>query len=92
MLSPKARFLSRPTQAEIHRALVVNGDFKHAIDMSLLDMLERIAAEPAVDIQSAAANWHKMAGAHRFIKTLLTIGDSGTVTQPKADRGNLQNV
>jgi hypothetical protein len=92
MLSPKARFLLQPTQAEIHRALVVNGGFKHAVDMSLLDLLERLTAAPTTDIQSAAANWNQIAGAHRFVKTLLTLGDSGTVSKPPEDRTNLKNV
>lgn len=92
MMSPKARFIAHPTEAAIHRSLVVSPPFLNAVDSALLQMIDTLTAQPAIDIQTASANWHKVAGASQFIKTLLTLGSVATVEKAKDDRSNLKPV
>jgi len=82
-MTPKARFLTSPDRAGIHKSLCSSPPFLDSTDSALLQMAHELAEGAAVDIQTAAANFHKIAGAIQYRKTLLTLADTPTVPQRK---------
>ena len=91
MMSPKERFLAHPTEVSIHKSLVVSPPFLNASDTAIMQMAQQLSEGAAVDIQTAAANFHKIAGAIQYRKTLLTLADTPTVPK-RTNPGTLDNV
>ena len=86
--SPKARFLSNPTNIKVHRVMVDGDVFQRACDVALLEYQGQCALTIR-DQTSAMAVGLKKQGALEVIQTMKTLADVPLAVARKAT-DNLQ--
>lgn len=87
---PKARFIGSADACRIHRKMMMDGNFQHAIDMALLQY-QGWLANKTTDANSAAQNHFKIAGALEFINVFKHLGEVPVAVPQKIDTDNLQH-
>lgn len=86
---PKARYLASAAIVQIHRKMMSDGSFQHALDTALLQYQGELAGQ-AVDGSGAAANHFKVVGALQFVNVLKNLSETPVI--PKTvPVGNLQH-
>lgn len=71
--SPKERFLAETAPVKEWNDLSASGPFQHALDMAMLEFVERQAFKvgPVYDAQAVA---HRIDGAKQFARLLVNLG------------------
>lgn len=83
-LTPRLRFQENKEFVSFHKELVVSERFRAAAEAALLQC---ILANPETDDPAvAAANWHRVEGARAFLKAILNVAESPSLTPPKPNQ------
>jgi hypothetical protein len=72
-LTPKKKFQENKQAAEKHRDLVLNPDFRNALEAALLEQI--LTLPNTFDPTEAAAAYYRIVGARDFITHLLSIAE-----------------
>lgn len=72
-LTPKKDFLLKKEWADHHRELVVSSNFREALNAALIEQV--LALPETSNPVEAAASYHTIIGARKFISHLLNIAE-----------------
>lgn len=81
--TPKQEFLTDGKAVTAHRNLMQMPPLQHCIRTALAEYQRELFRRIAADGNAAAANHYKAQGAHEFINTLLTLGESFKPLTPR---------